>query len=186
MFLALGVLFLPELKKVTVAKKLDSNRPHIAESLMYVSGWERLAWITTLPFGVIAEELVMRGYLILFIGSLTHAMILWAAISVLITVVLHLYQGRDAETILTHIVFAVIFTGLTLYTQNILASITAHLILNFFTTINIWIHSKNQLTNPDDGAQKENNIFPFIILSSINSTILLVIFCLTFSVLFRV
>lgn len=117
---------------------LDPSRPSVAMALQYRDGWQRLAYLSVLPFIVTSEDLVFRGYLILFMASRTAILIPWLVISILLSVVIHLYQGRDVKTIGTHIYFAGLFAGLIIWTHNILIPIGLHLFYNATVTIGIW------------------------------------------------
>ena len=112
-------------------------RPYMAEVLRY-DDWQRLAFLSVLPFSVIGEDLICRGYLVLLLGSKTGAYIPWIFLSIMLSVSIHLYQGRDLETIAFHIVAASFLIGLALYTQSIMTAIGAHLYYDVLWAIGVW------------------------------------------------
>jgi membrane protease YdiL (CAAX protease family) len=144
LFLALGQRIILYILKQPADPTIDTTNPYVADNLRYQDVWERLANLATLPFSAISEDLIYRGYLILFLGNLTNTYVPWAVLSAVLMVLLHLYQGRSARMIVHQIFLAIFFTGLTIATQNLLAPITAHIYFNLAGKINMWNAGKNQ------------------------------------------
>ncbi|MGB8645349.1 MAG: CPBP family glutamic-type intramembrane protease [Anaerolineae bacterium] len=130
-------------------------RPWLASTTVYRSGWERVAFLVVLAFTVIAEDLVFRGYLVLWWGARTGTFIPWAVLSVALSVLVHLYQGRGApapdglpvsplrtplmlRTILFHAGLAGLFVGVTVVTHNLAAAIVPHLWYDIVWTVGVW------------------------------------------------
>jgi membrane protease YdiL (CAAX protease family) len=72
----------------------------------------------TLWLGVIAEDLVFRGYLVLGLGARTGSYFPWMVLSIILSIAAHLYQGVSWKLMLGQGLFALIFTGVSLITNN--------------------------------------------------------------------
>jgi membrane protease YdiL (CAAX protease family) len=99
---------------------------------------ERAAYLIVLWTGVVAEDLVFRGYLVLGLGALTGVYWPWVIASVLLSTVLHLYQGLNRQIMLAQALFAGIFIALTLWTGNVYAAILAHLAYDTIWVVRGW------------------------------------------------
>ena len=106
--------------------KIESD-PANAQILIYRDFLERAAYLATVILMVIAEELVYRGYFVLYWGYKTNSLVIWILISLSLSVLIHLYQGRDFKSISLSILMHSVFIGLALIFQNILAPIAAHI-----------------------------------------------------------
>jgi membrane protease YdiL (CAAX protease family) len=126
-FFALGQRIILHIVKQPAPPTIDTTNPSVEEDLRYQDIWERLANLAALPVSAIPEDLIYRGYLLLFLGDLTNTYIPWAVLSIILMVLLHLYQGRSTSMIVRQILLAIFFTGLTIATQNLLAPIAAHI-----------------------------------------------------------
>ncbi len=118
--------------------KLDTSKPHIGQVLLYRNRWQRSAHLLELTLAVITEDLVFRGYLVLLLGQRTGTYIPWAILSVWLSIVIHLYQGRDRGTVVFQAVAATFFVVLTVLTQNLLAAIAVHLYYDVTSTLRLW------------------------------------------------
>ena len=142
-YLFLGVLFHSFFTLLYVAghriirgkKQIDGQALHRLAS-GYRTFWERLSFLVTLSIGVVAEELVYRGYLVLLLGEKTNAILICALISVTLSMIVHLYQGRSS--IIYHVLFAVVATAVTVWTNSIIMAIAMHIYQNVAATIKSW------------------------------------------------
>jgi membrane protease YdiL (CAAX protease family) len=141
---ALVIKLIQRIRKVTVSPSVDTSQPHIIELISYRDRWERFAYLAVVALGVVSEDLIYRGYFVLLLGNKTGTFIPWAILSVGLSVIIHLYQGRDARTILFHVVAASFLVSLAIITQNILAPIVAHLYYNLVATTKTWKLAKEQ------------------------------------------
>lgn len=161
----LFLLFVKQASPLTV----DTSNPWVTSNLRYQDNWERLANLTVLPFSAISEDLIYRGYFILYLGRLTNTFIPWAVISIFIMVLIHLYQGKNTRIIIYHFLLACLFTGLTIATQNILAPITAHIVFNFMNKLKLWNLEKkhNQTTSMTVKSNKKKLAYALFIVANI-------------------
>jgi membrane protease YdiL (CAAX protease family) len=146
----LGIKILQKEKKLA-DQPLDITLPHIERIILYKNFWERLAYLIDLSEMVIAEELVFRGFLVLFCGTVTGSYVPWIIVSISFSVIVHLYQGKKTSYILFHAMAAAVFIGVTIFTRNILSAITAHLFYNIPWTIGIWSRTDKQISKPEKG-----------------------------------
>ena len=63
-------------------------------------------------------------------------MLLWALLSVTLSVVGHLYQGRSR--VIYHLLFAAMAVVMTVLTGNILMATAMHLYANLITVLKVW------------------------------------------------
>ncbi len=128
---------------------LDTSRPLTAETLSYRDKWERWATMSVLPFSVLSEDFVYRGFLVLLLGSKTGTYIPWAILSVLLSIMIHLYQGRNIRFILFHFLTASFLVSLTVLTHNVIATFAAHIVLDSIFFMQTWqIAAKLGISNP--------------------------------------
>jgi membrane protease YdiL (CAAX protease family) len=104
----------------------------------YRTPLERIVYLIGLSFLVIEEDLLCRGYLVLYWGAKTHTYLPWVLLSLSVSVVMHLYQGKNLKFILSHLLFAGIMIGMTLLTRNLLTAIGGHLYYDIVFTITQW------------------------------------------------
>ncbi|MCL4530123.1 MAG: CPBP family glutamic-type intramembrane protease, partial [Chloroflexi bacterium] len=130
--------------KKETAPDLDMSNPLIAEDIKYHDWRERLAYLTVLPLMIISEDLVFRGCLVWFLGNKTGTFLPWVIISIALSIIMHLYQGRNLRTVITHFIYASVFVGLLIIFRNLLAAISAHLFLDTLFTAQIWLRIKAQ------------------------------------------
>ena len=97
---------------------------------------KRILALIMLLLAVISEEILYRGYIVLFLGTRTDQIIIFGLLSIFITVFGHLYQGTDK--IVYHMGLAIVFVLSTLITKSILISITIHLFINIFAILTLW------------------------------------------------
>lgn len=133
-------------RKVTPENKIDLSNPAVTGLFKYENKLERFAYLTVLPFVVISEDLIYRGYLVLMLGSKTQSYLPWIILSVVLSVIIHLYQGRNITNVLYQATFALLFIGLTIWTGNILTPIVAHLYYDTLLTLGVWKKEKNRTT----------------------------------------
>ncbi len=120
------------------ASTSGAPKPQVREQTLYRDRWERLAFLAVLPFVVIAEDMVYRGYLVLLLGTRTGTFVPWIILSIALSVLLHLYQGPHLRFILFHMISAGFFIALVLATHNLLAAIIPHLYYDFVWAIGAW------------------------------------------------
>ncbi len=146
-FFGLAVCVFSNLFSSLVSRLLFKNNvmdslqgPHIRMIEKYQATWERILYFFVLTSGLLAEELVFRGYLVFLLGQKTGIMLPFAILSVLLSVVVHLYQGRSL--IVHHLVLSAVFAGSVVITKSIWMAIYMHLIQNTVSVIRIWVKAK--------------------------------------------
>lgn len=144
------------------------SQPHITEIINYKSEIERLVRLSVLPFEVISEDFIYRGYLVLLLGYRTGSFIPWAIISVLLSVAIHLYQSRKLENVVFHFLAATFFVGITLWTQNIFSSVGAHLLMNFVWMIGIWKKADKQGLGGQETVRNKKQTFVWLMFAILN------------------
>lgn len=112
----------------------------------YKTPRQRLGLLLLFPFAGVQEEVLYRGYLVLLLGERTGAVVTCAIVSIVLFVCGHLYQGKRA--IPFHLWFAVLMTGVTLWTGSILWPLGAHALLNFSMTLGAGLHTESQSQQP--------------------------------------
>lgn len=127
-------------------KRLGSRVPRLSqpepqpdvyiEEISEYDNREFLAFVSQLHLGVAAEELVYRGYGVLFLGAITGIYLPWIVLSIVLSVTMHLYQGKNK--IVYHLVTSSIFVGLAILTQNLIAPIGGHLYMNLVWAFGLW------------------------------------------------
>ena len=127
----------PEIRQ-KASLPLDTTRIWLAEALQYREWNERAAYLTLLPLEAIAETLIYRGYLVLFIGSQIRGHLPWALLSIVLTAAIRADRGWNFRTFISNLLSSAVLIGLAIATQNVLAPITAHLYYNFIVTIQAW------------------------------------------------
>jgi membrane protease YdiL (CAAX protease family) len=103
---------------------------------------ERVAAMINLWLGVVVEELVFRGYLILLLGARTGSYIPWLVFSIFLTVTVHLYQGFTWKVAYAHVFFAGVFIVAALVTGNLVAALIPHLVYDTVWILQGWSHAK--------------------------------------------
>lgn len=104
----------------------------------YRTGNERLAYMLTLMWAVAAEDLIFRGYLVMYLGSRTGFIWPWVVVSISLSVLAHLYQGRSMPLIVGHALIAATMIGLVMWTGNIIGLIGAHFLLDGVLIFRRW------------------------------------------------
>jgi len=102
------------------------------------SGWSFAAYLSIVPWQVVAEELVFRGYLILLWGARTGAYELFAILSIALFVAAHLYQGRRWSDILPHLILAIVDSVVTIMYKSVIPAIGMHLLSNLMFYLRYW------------------------------------------------
>lgn len=120
----------------------------------YNTPQQRFGLMLLLPFIGIQEEVLFRGYLVLLVGERTGAVLPCAIVSILLFVTGHLYQGREA--IPFHLWFALLTTGVTLWTGSIFWTVGAHALLNFVIVLQAQVHAENEEYKLTTGAGTSN------------------------------
>ena len=100
--------------------------------------WGKLSYLFTLWLGVVAEDLVFRGYLVLGLGALTGSYFPWIVLSIFFSVASHLYQGLDRRIMLGQVIFAAIFTTVSLITGSVITAIIPHLVYDTIWLLRGW------------------------------------------------
>ncbi len=162
----------------------DLKRPDFNETIRFSGKMERFLFLSTMSIGVIAEEFSYRGYLVLLLGARTGSFVPWAIFSIILSVIIHLYQSRNWKSILFHFLMAVFFVGLTVVTQNIFASITAHLINNFSFYHSVWKRADKQGISSNESQSDKRILIAWFIFAFFNILILWS-FCMWVTVTFN-
>lgn len=121
----------------------DCSNPAIERTMVHKTFPQRFGYLIVLLIMVIAEEFVFRGYLVLLLGNMTNSVFICALLSITLSVIIHLYQGR--AMIVYHLISASVFVGVTILTGNILIPIGAHLYTNILLTVWVWFLSDKSL-----------------------------------------
>jgi hypothetical protein len=95
---------------------------------------ERIIYLPVMWLGVIAEDIIFRGYLIFPLGAQTGMIMPWIILSITLSVLGHLYQGGNFQSVLWHVLFAGVLIIVSLMAQTVIAAILPHLVYN-----TIWI-----------------------------------------------
>ena len=173
-------------KKPNEFEVRTSDRPEIIETAKFRSGIERLVYISILPVCVIAEEFVYRGYLVLLLGGRSGTYLPWALFSIALSVIVHLYQGRDLRNILIHLLLATSLVGITVVTKNLFASIVGHLFNNLAFTFNIWRLADHQGLVPNEEKPKTSATIFWIFFALVNLYLVLAFFAWTIDIRFSI
>jgi membrane protease YdiL (CAAX protease family) len=120
---------------------------------VYSGSLEKVTFLISMWLGVVAEELVYRGYIVLALGFQTGTFIPWVILSILLSVCIHLYQGAERRIMLSHVFFAIIFITVTLITKNIITAMIPHLIYDTVWLLRGWAKTRKAQT-----LQAEPNI----------------------------
>jgi membrane protease YdiL (CAAX protease family) len=159
-------------KQATQPGNPQPPNPSAVKTLQFQTRPERLAYLSVLPYMVISEELVYRGYLVLFLGSQTGTFVLWILLSMILSVMIHLYQGRSLRLMAFHALFAGFFICLALLTGNLLMSIAAHLAYNLAWSFQTWKRAGSLDLQPEPPQAKQSNL-DYFVLAGFNALLLL-------------
>lgn len=94
-----------------------------------------VSWLSMLP-GIIAEDMVFRGYLVLWLGARTGKFVEWALFSVFLSLLAHLYQGRLRIGI--HLIMHATFVLTALAAGNLVLLILFHVLWDTLYLRNFW------------------------------------------------
>lgn len=120
------------------------------EVLSYKSLWQKILLFVSVSLAAVSEELIFRGYFILIWGQRTGYPILYAVLSGIIFIVLHLHRGRKA---IPYYTAATVFLVVpTLFTGTIMISLGMHLYLNVLATLGVWIRNRGEIKKQKAGA----------------------------------
>lgn len=164
----------------------SSDRPEIVSMINIRDGLERFVYLSILPVGVIAEEFVYRGYLVLLWGERSGNVLLWGALSVGFSIIVHLYQGINLRNLCIHFVLAASLTAITILTNNLLAAITGHLFNNLAFTLNTWRLADNQELVPDEKSRTKMQEYLWIVFACINFALVISFFAWALEIRFSV
>jgi len=103
---------------------------------LFQSPFSRILASLMLGLMVISEEMIYRGYLVIFLGGITHFSIGLGLTSIIFTVLGHLYQGN--VKIIYHVLLSMMFVSIVLLTRTIFVSLTIHLLINYSYAFSIW------------------------------------------------
>jgi membrane protease YdiL (CAAX protease family) len=138
-------------------QKEQTQKPANQIYMDYQTKPERtLCWIS-MVFAVCAEDLLYRGYLVLWIGEKTGNLAGWAIISVGLSVLVHLYQG--ITRIGYHIIMASTFVIIAFMAGNIYLVIVFHIFWNTLQITRLWekMDSKKK-THDEEIASESTNL----------------------------
>lgn len=159
-------------RKATPETKVDLSNPAVTGLFQYQSTLEKLAYLTVLPFVVISEDLIYRGYLVLMLGRMTNIYLPLIILSAILSVIIHLYQGRKITYMLYQAMSALLLIGLTMWTGNILAPIAAHLYYDILWAFGVWKNKKN--TEIESVKYSKRKIIAYSVFVTINLLLLYV------------
>jgi len=163
-----------------------SERPEVVGVSAIRGSLERFVYLSILPVGVIAEEFVYRGYLVLLWGERSGNMLLWGALSVVFSIIVHLYQGINLRNLLIHLVLAASLTAVTILTNNLMAAITGHLFNNLAFTLNTWRLADHQGLVPAEKSRTRMQEFFWALFACINFTLVIAFFAWALEIRFAV
>ncbi len=106
---------------------------------LYLNGRTRLERFVSaliMPLSIISEEILYRGYLVLYLGNIYNAFLLFGFSSIILSVLSHLYQGKGR--IISNLIFASAMVFITIITGKILLAITVHLLNNYLVMFTRW------------------------------------------------
>ncbi len=103
---------------------------------LFRSPFSRILALLMLGLMVMSEEIIYRGYLVIFLGGITHFPIGLGLTSIIFTVLGHLYQGN--EKIIYHVLLSMMFVSIVLLTRTIFVTLTIHLLINYSYACSIW------------------------------------------------
>jgi len=121
-----ALLIVTLLRRSRSRRMQDLPPERFLEFAYHKTRWDRLLYATVLPFSAVAEETVYRGYLVLLFSESAGVLSPWIALSIGLSIMIHLYQGVRAATLLFHIAVASLMIELTLYTGGIEGPIAVH------------------------------------------------------------
>jgi membrane protease YdiL (CAAX protease family) len=162
------------IRNITPENKNGSSNPAVIRLFQYQSILEKLSYLSVLPFSVISEELIYRGYLVLMLGGKTHTYLPWIILSVILSIIIHLYQGRKASSLLFQATGALLFIALTIWTGNIFTSIIAHFGYNTIWAVEVWKKRNDPTIQPP--IQSKGKSIAYIVFIVTNLLLLLVSF----------
>lgn len=141
------------ISKLIKTKKDTSTPQHILDlniSILspYKTNTQRFAFFMTSLLMVIAEVMLQHGYLLLFWGSRSEAILLWALIVIGIYLSARLYEAR--ASLIFQALFVTITVGLTISTGNIIMALVIHIIYSSLTMIAILTTVNQAIATPSD------------------------------------
>ncbi len=175
--IAYGQKFILHVRKKEPETKIDVSNPAVGRVLQYRDISELIAYLSVLPFIVISEDLVYRGYLVLLLGNRTHTFIPWIILSIILSIIVHLYQGRKINYMALIAISSALFIGLTIATGNILAPIAGHLFYDLSWAVGIWKKGKHLEPQPGIALGKKKK-FAYSVFIGFNVLLLYVSFLL--------
>jgi len=120
--------------------KIDNFWETIKDDVyLYLNGrtkLERFVSALIMPLSIISEEILYRGYLVLYLGNIYNAFLLFGFSSIILSVLSHLYQGKGR--IISNLIFASAMVFITIITGKILLAITVHLLNNYLVMFTRW------------------------------------------------
>ena len=105
---------------------------------------DRFFSLVNLWLSVIAEELIYRGYVILLLGSRTGTYIPCIMLSIIFSVLVHLYQGFNWRIVLGHIFLASVFIVVIMVTKNLVTALVPHLVYDTIWLSRRWASAPNE------------------------------------------
>lgn len=98
--------------------------------------FQRLITALVVPIAVVSEEMLFRGFLIIYLGRIYNSMLFFGIISIVLSVTSHLYQGKTL--IMNNFVFSIVLVVITIITGKILLATIIHLINNNIVVFSRW------------------------------------------------
>jgi membrane protease YdiL (CAAX protease family) len=133
-----GLFFLSFLllsKNEIDGQKLHNNRwpQYITESRTKI---QRFWAIICMYFSCLSEELLFRGFIVIFLGLYFNHPFFIGIISVILSILAHLYQGK--EYILYHLLFSILIVRFAFESKDITLCFLLHTFINYISMIRYW------------------------------------------------
>jgi membrane protease YdiL (CAAX protease family) len=154
-FYLLLIFIIAKFRSQKERQKIEQRKNDIFEAGRWTdlkSFWERAAYLPTLWIGILAEDLIFRGYLIFGLRAQTGLLLPWIILSVSFSILVHLYQGTGWRILLGQGIFAIIFITVSLLAQNIIAAIIPHLVYDTIWMLQGWANMPKKEPQPNESV----------------------------------
>ena len=141
-FVILNLGFLIKKQDNRIIAKLDFYKLWLKDIYFSRTPITKIVTIINLALSSLCEDILLRGYFILYLGYHFGNYILFGIVSVIISIIAHLYQGK--EYVLSHLIFALMLTLITIETKNLIIVTALHAYTNFFAVLWYWRSTKNR------------------------------------------
>jgi membrane protease YdiL (CAAX protease family) len=137
----LFIVLVGELRLKSMSDEQKTARRAVFEAsgfTIYTGFWQKSGFLASVWLGILAEDFVFRGYLVLGLASLTGVTWPWVLLSTALSVVGHLYQGWRPAQIFTHTFFALLFIIVSVSTGSVFAAVLPHLVYDTAVILRGW------------------------------------------------